>query len=52
MTIDLAFIEGPLKFRLRFAEVDPIDLGVQVWLEVEYSGGKWTAEHLWGVPAA
>jgi hypothetical protein len=51
MAADVAFVEGPLKFQLRFAEVDPIDLGVQVWLEVEYSGGsqslKWTAEPLW-----
>ena len=51
MAADIAFIDGPLKFQLRFAEVDPMDLGVQAWLEVEYSGGsqslRWTAEHLW-----
>jgi len=51
MAADVAFAEGPLKFQLWFAEVDPIDIGVQVRLEVEYSSGSqscnWTAEHRW-----
>lgn len=51
MVADVTFFEGPLKFQLQFAEVDPTDLGVQAWLEVEYAGWsqrlKWTAEHLW-----
>ncbi|MDY0978494.1 hypothetical protein SOM61_26385 [Massilia sp. CFBP9012] len=49
MVADVTFFEGPLKFQLQFAEVDPTDLGVQAWLEVEYAGWsqclKWTAEH-------
>lgn len=48
---DIAFVEGPLTFQLRFAEVDPMNLGVQAWLEIAYSGVsqslRWTAEHLW-----
>jgi hypothetical protein len=51
MAGNVAFTEGPLKFLLEFAEVDPMDLGVQVRLQVEYLGRsqnfKWTAEHLW-----
>jgi hypothetical protein len=51
MVGDVAFVEGPLKFQLEFADVDPMDLGVQARLEVEYSGGsqslKWTVAHLW-----
>jgi len=51
MAGDVAFVEGPLKFQLEFADVDPLDLGVQPRLEVEYSGRsqnlKWTAAHLW-----
>lgn len=51
MAADITFVEGPLKFQLWFAEVDPIDIGVQVRLEVEYSSGSqsfnWTAEHVW-----
>ena len=51
MAGDVAFVEGPLKFQLEFAEVDPMNLGVQARLEVTYSGRsqslKWTAAHLW-----
>ena len=51
MAGDVAIVEGPLKFQLEFADVDPMDLGVQARLEVEYSGQsqslKWTAAHLW-----
>lgn len=51
MAGDVAFVKGPLKFQLEFADVDPMDLGVQVRLEVEYSGQsqslKWGAAHLW-----
>ncbi|MQA21910.1 hypothetical protein [Rugamonas rivuli] len=51
MAGDVVFVEGPLKFLLEFAEVDPMGYGVEVRLEVEYSGRsqnlKWTAEHLW-----
>jgi hypothetical protein len=51
MACDVAFVEGPLKFQLEFADVDLMDLGVQARLEVEYSGRsqslKWTATHLW-----
>ncbi|HEX8613919.1 MAG TPA: hypothetical protein VF800_21795 [Telluria sp.] len=51
MSGDVAFVAGPLRFLLEFAEVDPMGLGVQVRLEVEYLGQsqslKWTAEHLW-----
>lgn len=51
MAGDVGFVEGPLKFLLVFAEVDPMNIGVQVRLEVEYLGRsqslKWTAEHLW-----
>ena len=51
MAGDVAFVEGPLKFQLEFVDVDPMALGVQALLEVEYSGRsqdlKWTAAHLW-----
>lgn len=51
MAADIALVKGPLRFELRFAEVDPMDLGVQVCLQVEYSGRRqslrWIAEHLW-----
>lgn len=51
MAADIFFVEGPLKFQIWFAEVDPTDLGVQARLEVEYScwsqSLKWNAEHLW-----
>ena len=51
MASDIAFVVGPLKFQLEFADVDPMDLGVQARFEVEYSGWsqslKWTAAHLW-----
>ena len=51
MAGDVAFVEGPLKFQLEFADVDPMDLGIQARLEVGYSGRsqnlKWTAAHLW-----
>lgn len=38
MAGDVAFVEGPLKFQLEFADVDPMNLGVQARLEIEYSG--------------
>jgi hypothetical protein len=51
MAGDVVFVEGPLKFLLEFAEVDPMGYGVQVRLEVEYAGCsqnlRWTAEHIW-----
>jgi len=51
MAADIAFVKGALTFQLRFAEVDPMDLGVQAWLEIAYSGAsqsfRWTAEHIW-----
>lgn len=47
MAGDVAFVEGPLQFQLEFADVDPMDAGVQARIEVEYSGRsqslKWTA---------
>jgi hypothetical protein len=51
MAGDVAFVEGPLKFQLEFADVDPMDRGVQARIEVEYSGRsqglKWTVAHHW-----
>lgn len=38
MTDDVVCVEGPLKFTLEFAQVDPLNLGVQVRLQVEYVG--------------
>lgn len=51
MPHDVICVEGPLKFMIEFAEVDPMDHGVQVRLQVEYVGRKqsfsWVAERLW-----
>lgn len=51
MAGDVTVVEGPLKLLLDFKEVDPMDHGVEVRLEVEYSGRSqiltWRAEHLW-----
>ena len=50
MAGDVVFVGGPLKFQLEFADVDPMDPGVQARLQVEYSGRsqnlKWTAAHI------